>query len=77
MRISKKGLYALEALMMLARNYPRRAVKIHDIASSERIPEKFLELILLELKRARLVESSRGAKGGYVLIRQAKKVSKR
>jgi len=74
MRISKKGLYALEALMMLARGYPKRAAKIREIASSEQIPEKFLELILLDLKRARLVESSRGANGGYALKRDPSKI---
>lgn len=69
MRISKKGLYALQALVVLGRNYPKGVAKIREIASSEGIPEKFLELILLELKRARLVESERGAKGGYRLRR--------
>jgi Rrf2 family protein len=73
-RISKKGLYALEALMMLARGYPKRAAKIREIAASEQIPEKFLELILLDLKRARLVESTRGAKGGYVLRRDPSEI---
>lgn len=74
MKVSKKGLYALEAMTMLARNYPKRATKIHEIASSERIPEKFLELILLELKNARLVESERGARGGYRLRRSPKQI---
>lgn len=74
MRVSKKGLYALEAMMMLARNYPKRLITIHEIASSERIPEKFLELILLDLKNARLVESERGAKGGYRLRRPPSKI---
>ncbi len=67
MRVSKKGLYALEALIVLAKGYPERTTKIRAIAAAERIPEKFLELILLELKRARLVESERGAQGGYRL----------
>jgi len=69
MQISQKGLYALKALMVLARRYPQDAVKIREIASEERLPEKFLELILLELKHARIVESLRGAKGGYRLKR--------
>jgi len=74
MRISKKGLYALEALTVLARNYPRRPTKIHEIAVSEKIPEKFLEAILIDLKTARLVESLRGAQGGYLLRRAPSKV---
>lgn len=66
MRISKKGLYALEAMVRLAKDYPEPA-KIHAIAASEGVPQKFLELILLDLKNARFVESLRGAKGGYRL----------
>jgi len=69
MRISQKGLYALQAMTMLARRYEQGAVRIRDIAYEEALPEKFLELILLELKNARLLESVRGAKGGYKLRR--------
>lgn len=69
MKISQKGLYALQAMMMLARRYSQGAIKIRDIAHEETLPEKFLELILLELKNARMVESVRGAKGGYALRR--------
>ena len=69
MKISQKGLYALQAMMMLARKYQQGAIRIRDIADEENLPEKFLELILLELKNARIVESVRGAKGGYQLRR--------
>ena len=69
MKISQKGLYALQAMMMLARRYSQGAIKIREIAYEENLPEKFLELILLELKNARMVESVRGAKGGYALRR--------
>jgi Rrf2 family protein len=69
MKISQKGLYALQALMMLTRHYSQGAIRIRDIAYEENLPEKFLELILLELKNARILESSRGAKGGYRLRR--------
>ncbi|MGC2193756.1 MAG: Rrf2 family transcriptional regulator [Terriglobales bacterium] len=69
MRISQKGLYALQAMMMLARRHNQGAIKIRDIAYEENLPEKFLELILLEMKNARMVESVRGAKGGYALRR--------
>ena len=55
--------------MMLARRYRQGAIRIRDIAYEENLPEKFLELILLELKNARMVESARGAKGGYQLRR--------
>ncbi len=55
--------------MMLARRHNQGAIKIREIAYEENLPEKFLELILLELKNARMVESVRGAKGGYALRR--------
>ncbi len=74
MKVSQKGLYALEALMLLARRYPEGTVKIREIAEDEELPEKFLELILLELKHARIVESVRGAKGGYRLKRPPSKI---
>jgi Rrf2 family protein len=69
LKISQKGLYALQAIMTLARRYGTDTVKIRDIAIDSDLPEKFLELILLELKNARIVESVRGAKGGYRLRR--------
>lgn len=69
MKVSQKGLYALKALMLLARRYSEGPIKIREIAEDEELPEKFLELILLELNHARIVESVRGAKGGYRLKR--------
>src|SRR5205085_9157810 len=69
MKVSQKGLYALQAMMMLARHYSQGAIRIRDVAYEEDLPEKFLELILLELKNARMVDSVRGAKGGYQLRR--------
>jgi len=69
MKVSQKGLYALQAMMVLTRRYSQGAIRIRDIAYEENLPEKFLELILLELKNARIVESVRGAKGGYRLRR--------
>jgi Rrf2 family protein len=69
MKVSQKGLYALQAMMVLTRRHTEGAIRIRDIAYEENLPEKFLELILLELKNARIVESVRGAKGGYRLRR--------
>ncbi len=69
MKISQKGLYALQAMMTLARRYEQGAIKIREIAAESDLPEKFLELILLELKNARMVDSVRGARGGYQLRR--------
>jgi Rrf2 family protein len=55
--------------MTLARRQEQGAIKIRDIAAESDLPEKFLELILLELKNARIVDSVRGARGGYQLRR--------
>ena len=74
MRISQKGLYALQALTVLARHYPDEVVRIRDIAQEEQLPEKFLEAILRDLKRARIVDSVRGAGGGYQLKRSPKQI---
>src|ERR1700722_11143540 len=69
LKISQKGLYALQAMMTLARRHEQGAIKIREIAAESDLPEKFLELILLELKNARIVDSVRGARGGYQLRR--------
>src|SRR3954451_11322354 len=74
MRISQKGLYAMQALIVLARRYPGDVVKIRDIAQEEQLPEKFLEAILRDLKRARFVVSVRGANGGYQLKRAPQEI---
>ena len=74
MKVSQKGLYALQALIMLARHDNEGAIKIRDIAYEENLPEKFLELILVELKNARIVDSVRGAKGGYQLRRKPSEI---
>jgi Rrf2 family protein len=69
MKISHRGLYALQAVLHLAEAHDRGLVKIHEIAAAEDIPEKFLEGILVTLKNARVVTSQRGREGGYRLRR--------
>lgn len=64
----------MQALTVLAQ-HPTGVVKIKDIAAEEDLPEKFLEAILLDLKRARIVDSLRGAHGGYQLKRPPAKIS--
>jgi Rrf2 family cysteine metabolism transcriptional repressor len=74
LKISQKGLYALQAMMTLARRHEQGAIKIRDIAAESDLPEKFLELFLLELKNARIVDSVRGARGGYQLRRDPSEI---
>src|SRR5215470_5666685 len=71
MHISVKGEYALQALFDLTSRKPGEPVKIADIARRQKIPQKFLELILASLKQGAFVESRRGAEGGYLLARSA------
>ena len=71
MTTSVKADYALQAILDLASQKPGEPVKIADIARRQRIPQKFLELILVGLKQAGFVESRRGAEGGYLLARAA------
>ncbi|MFK3689113.1 RrF2 family transcriptional regulator [Agrobacterium tumefaciens] len=69
--ISQKAKYALRALLSLAKADGGYPVQISDIAREQAIPKKFLEQILLEMKKERLVESRRGKQGGYLLARPA------
>jgi Rrf2 family protein len=69
MRVSHRGLYALQALIHLAEAYDKGLVAARAIAEAEEIPEKFLEGILLALKNARVVSSERGREGGHRLRR--------
>ncbi len=65
--LTKKTKYALKALLLLAREYDRGPVLIADLAQRERIPRKFLELILLDLKNHGILRSKKGKGGGYML----------
>jgi Rrf2 family protein len=74
LRISRRGLYALKALIHLAERWDGEAVPTREIAAREEIPEKFLEAILVTLKNARFVASQRGRDGGYRLARPPREV---
>jgi Rrf2 family protein len=73
-RLSAKADYALRAAIELAAN-PEAHVKMDRIAAAQEIPIRFLEHILLELKHAQIVESRRGAEGGYRLARPPEELS--
>lgn len=67
--LSKKTQYALIALQRLGIEYGKGAIQISDIARQDNIPQRFLENILLELKKAGFLGSRLGKKGGYYLMR--------
>lgn len=75
MRVSAKVDYALRALLELASAEPGRPVTAERLATAQAIPPKFLENILLELRRAEIVASQRGVEGGYRLARPASEIS--
>jgi Rrf2 family protein len=76
MKLSAKTEYACIAMLELARRYERgEPVRIRDIADEHGIPSRFLVQILLQLKGAGYVASTRGAAGGYQLIKSPTKIS--
>ena len=73
--ISAQAKYALRALIELAALPEGKSMLTAEIAERQKIPKKFLEQILLTLKRAGLVQSRRGAQGGYGLLKPAGDIS--
>jgi Rrf2 family protein len=74
MKLSRRGEYAIKALLQLAAGDPERGCTTSDIASKARIPEPFLNQIMIALKNAGLLRSRRGAHGGYVLSRASNQI---
>lgn len=73
--LSKKTKYALNALVLLAKHHGSPApLRIHEIAMAEQIPQKFLETILLDLKKQGVLGSKLGANGGYYLAKPPKEI---
>jgi Rrf2 family protein len=68
--LAQKSKYALRALLVLAKEYGQGPVLISDIAHREALPQKFLELILLELRNHGILGSKKGKGGGYFLARR-------
>lgn len=67
--LSKKSQYAFKALTLLSEKYNQGPVLISEISKKKKIPLKFLENILLELKKAGILESKKGKGGGYFLAK--------
>ena len=73
--LAQKTRYALRSLLYLVKEGAGGPVQLARIAETQRVPPKYLELIMLDLKRAGFVRSTRGPKGGYVLARDPKDIS--
>jgi Rrf2 family protein len=74
MKVSKRGEYGMRALCHLAEHFGEGRVHVKRIAADEEIPHKFLEGILLDLRRTGLLESRRGNEGGYTLARPPEEI---
>ena len=75
MRISAKGEYAIKAVLDLALHRDRDLIPIQEIAARESIPQRYLEQVLLSLKRAGILTSKRGSSGGYHLTKAPEEIT--
>jgi Rrf2 family protein len=75
LRLSKRTEYGLRAIVQLARLGPRSFIQSKDLAQQEGLPVKFLESILLALRRGGFLESKVGSGGGYRLSRPPKEIA--
>jgi Rrf2 family protein len=75
MLITQKNKYAIRAVFELAKRRENGPIKIAEIAEAQKIPPRFLEVILNQLKHSGIVESKRGFQGGYVLKRPPDRIS--
>jgi Rrf2 family protein len=75
MRLTMRGDYGLRAMIDLAAHYGQGPIPSADIAARQRIPERFLDQLLLALRRAGLLQSLRGAQGGHLLARPPARIS--
>jgi Rrf2 family protein len=73
--LTQKTRYSMLAITRLAKEFGKGTLMINEIATSEKIPKRFLESILLELKKTGYLGSKLGKKGGYYLIKNPKEVS--
>jgi len=73
--LSQKARYALHALIVLAQHDGEEPMQIADVAEEARVPRKFLEQILVDLKRRGIVRSQRGRAGGYFIGKPAKEIT--
>ena len=72
--ISTKGVYGLTAMYELSKHQEDTPMQIKEISANANIPQNYLEQLLSKLRRAELVKSIRGARGGYVLAKSAKEI---
>jgi Rrf2 family protein len=73
--LSLKAQYGLRAIIALAAHYGRGPLQAKEIAASQGVPVRYLELLLSQLRRVRLIEATRGKNGGYVLSKKPNEIT--
>lgn len=68
--LSLKAQYGLRAVVSLASHYGKGPLQAKEIATSQGVPVRYLELLLSQLRRARIVDATRGKNGGYILAKE-------
>lgn len=75
MQLSTRGRYGVRALYELARRYGQGPVPLREVAEAQNLPENYLEQLMAPLRKGGLVQSLRGAQGGYVLARDPAQIT--
>ena len=75
MKLSTRGRYGTRLMLELAKNYGKGPISMAEISSNQNIPIKYLEQLIIPLKKAKLVNSIRGPKGGHMLSRSPQKIN--
>ncbi len=75
MKMSTKGRYGIKAMLELALVYDKETISVRSISQKQNISELYLEQIFSVLRKAQLIKSTRGAKGGYSLTRKPKDIT--
>lgn len=75
MKLSTKGRYGLMAMYRLMENYGKEPISITDIAKKEHLSKSYLEQLFIGLRKANLIESTRGSSGGYNLTKHPKDIN--
>ena len=74
MKLSTRSRYGLRIILEIAKNYGKRVTSVKEIATSQKISRKYVEQILIKLKKNNIIKSERGIKGGYTLTREPSQI---
>ena len=75
MKLSTRGRYGTRLMLELAKHYGEGPISMSDISKNQKIPAKYLEQLIIPLKKAKLIISVRGPKGGHMLSRAPQEIS--